>query len=48
MPSEKQYFAKNAEFVSTVWCRLAPHDGPKDCQYLATKDFVSNNETGSC
>src|SRR5947207_676127 len=22
-PSEKQYFAKNAEFVSTVWCPLA-------------------------
>jgi hypothetical protein len=23
MPSEKQYFAKNAEFVSTVWSQLA-------------------------
>jgi hypothetical protein len=45
MPSAKQYLAKNAEFVSTVWYQLAGNDN-RLAKYLAAQDLVSDNETG--
>jgi hypothetical protein len=46
MPSEKQYLAKNAEFVSTVWCHLASNHNHL-AKYLAAQDLVSDNQTGA-